>query len=188
MWRTGVLMKGVIIFWAVIFVASLGTVATAQEEEATENGLKAFETVGKFLEEDEWYPYRIEDRYIYKMTFAGDHGDTNCYAQVRTDLEQFLFYVVAPVKAEEAKRQAMAEYLTRANYGLRIGNFEMDFNDGEIRYKSSLDFEDVELSYPLIKRAIYPAVQTMDRYLPGIFTVIASDTPPAEVIDEIEGR
>lgn len=27
------------------------------------------------------------------------------------------------------------EYITGANYGLRNGNFEMDVEDGEIRYK-----------------------------------------------------
>jgi len=37
------------------------------------------------------------------------------------------------------------EFLTRANYGLNIGNFEMDFQDGEIRFKTAIDVEEVIL-------------------------------------------
>jgi hypothetical protein len=71
---------------------------------------------------------------------------------------------------------------------LRIGNFEMDYSDGEVRYKSSLDFEGEPLTTPLIKNAIYPAVQTMDRYLPGLMSVVYGDKSPSEAITEIEGE
>jgi hypothetical protein len=110
-----------------------------------------------------------------------------CFARIMVEIEQFLFYAIAPVKAPEATRPAVAEFITRANYGMRIGNFEMDFSDGEVRYKSSLDFEQEVLTPQLIKNAIYPAVQTMDRYLPGLMRVIYGDQPPIEAIAEIEG-
>jgi hypothetical protein len=153
---------------------------------AQENSLQAFVTLGQFLTEDDWHPRQIEDKYIYRMGFAGSNGDTVCYAQIRVDLEQFLFYVMAPVKAPEETRLAVTEFITRANYGLRIGNFEMDFSDGEMRFKSSLDFEGVTLTPALIKHAIYPAVTTMDRYLPGLMAVIYGGQSPAEAIAEVE--
>lgn len=155
-------------------------------ETATENSLRAFATLGQFLEDDNWHPQQLEDRYIYRMGFAGENGTTACFAQIRVDLDQVLFYVLAPIKAPEAARPAVAEYITRANYGMRIGNFEMDYRDGEVRYKSSLDFEEATLSAPLIEHAIYPAVHTMDRYLPGLMAVIYGNKPPAEAIAEIE--
>lgn len=152
-----------------------------------ENSMRAFETLRQFLEEDEWYPQKLEDRYILRMGFSGKNSQLTCYAQIRMDLEQFLFYAMAPVKVPEELRAEVAEFITRANYGLRIGNFEMDFRDGEVRYKSSLDFEGAELTAPLIKHVIYPAVQTMDRYMPGLMQVLYSDTTAAEAISEIEG-
>jgi hypothetical protein len=151
-----------------------------------ENGLRAFQTLGDFLTEDKWHPQQLEDRYIYRMGFSGTNGQVACYAQIRVDLEQFIFYVMCPVKVPEDKRSAMAEFIARANYGLRIGNFELDFSDGEVRYKSSLDFEDVALESQLIHNAIYPAVQTMDRYLPGLMGVIYGNKMPAEAVAEIE--
>ena len=81
---------------------------------------------------------------------------------------------------------AAAEFIARANYGLRIGNFELDFNDGEIRYKSSLDFEGAELTPSLIRNTIYPAVQTLDRYLPGLMKVMYGAATSQDAIAEIE--
>lgn len=150
------------------------------------NGLQAFTTLGQFLADDGWHPQQIEGKLIYRMGFSGKNGQVTCYAQVREELEQFLFYAVAPVKVPEHSRVAIAEFIARANYGLRIGNFELDFSDGEVRYKSSIDFEGATLSPALIKNAIYPAVQTMDRYLPGMMTVVYGGQSAAEVIAALE--
>lgn len=151
------------------------------------NGMQAFELLANFLAEDEWYPRRVDGKYAYSMSYSGKNGDLRCYAVVRVDLEEFLFYAVAPVKVPETVRPAMAEFLTRANFGLRIGNFEMDYGDGEVRYKSSLDFEGQILSPQLLRNAIYPAVHTLDRYLPGLLRVSFGGATPHEAIEEVEG-
>jgi len=66
------------------------------------NGWRAFATLGQFLEDDNWHPQQLEDKTIFRVYFSGENGDLRCYAQIRVDLEQFIFYVVAPVKAPEA--------------------------------------------------------------------------------------
>lgn len=162
--------------------------AEATQSQENPNGLLGFANLGRFLEGDGWHPAQLEGRSIYRVGFAGENGEVICYAQVLVDLEIFLFYVQAPVRVPEAARLAVAEYLTRANYGLRIGNFEMDFDDGEVRYKSSIDFEGATLSAELVRHAIYPAAQTMDRYLPGMMAVVYGGKSPAEAIAEIEGQ
>lgn len=63
----------------------------------------------------------------------------------------------------------------------------MDFSDGEVRYKSNINFEEEALTPGLIKHTIYPAVQTMDRYLPGLMRVIYGGKSPVEAIAEVEG-
>ena len=81
---------------------------------------------------------------------------------------------------------AIAELLTRANLGIRIGNFGMDYSDGEIRYKSSLDFEGQSLTPTFIRNSIHPAVQTMEYYFPGFIRVAFGGATPLEAIEEIE--
>ena len=147
----------------------------------------AFETLGEWLEQDGWHPERIEQMHAYRMGLAGKHGRYLCVAEVRMQLQQLLFYVLVAAKVPEPRRLAVSEAIARANWGLRIGNLEFDFTDGEIRYKSSLDFEGELLSPTLIRNAIYPAVETMDHYLPALMAVAYGDKEPAEAIADVEG-
>ncbi len=158
-----------------------------EPQDESPNARQAFELLGNFLEEDGWHPHRLEERFIYGMVYSGKNGDIRCYAQIRMDLEQFVFYALAPIKAGEEVRGDASEFITRANYGLRIGNFEMNYADGEVGFKSSLDFNGETLMDGLIRNAIYPAVQTMDHYLVGLMRVIYGGLTPLEAIEEVEG-
>ncbi|MFD3165270.1 YbjN domain-containing protein [Herpetosiphon sp. NSE202] len=149
-------------------------------------GWRGFSTLGLFLEEDGWYPQRVDDRPAYRMHYQGANVDIRCLAQIKLEQEQLLIYAYAPMKVPEDKRSLVAEYLVRANYGLHIGNFELDFNDGEVRFKSSLDFEDETLTFIWIRNTIYPSVHLMNRYFPGMMMVMYGEKTPAEAITVIE--
>lgn len=145
------------------------------------------ETVIDFLEEDAWPFTRLDDWPGVRTGFRGESGEWICYARAKEDQEQFLFYSICPVNVPEDKRAAMADFLTRANYGLLIGNFEMDLSDGEIRYKTSIDVEGDRLSVALVRNMVYANVLTMDQYLSAMMSVIYSDVSPAQAIARVEG-
>jgi hypothetical protein len=105
---------------------------------------------------------------------------------VAEEQDRVVFYSVAPKETPPDRRLAMAAFLTRANYGMLIGNFEMDFADGEVRYKTSIDVEGDRLSTALMQQIVYANVRTMDRYLPGIYQIMETAQTPEEVIAQIE--
>ncbi len=150
--------------------------------------------VERFLEQDEWYPERHPEEELIRVSFNGDNGRWQCLMRVRQNV-QVMFFSICPVTVPTERRPAMAEFLTRANYGLVLGNFEMDFEDGEVRYKTSIDVERIPFDLleqsawglDLFKDITYPNVLMMDKYLPGIMRVIASNEEPAAIITEIEG-
>ncbi len=146
-----------------------------------------FDTVAQFFREDDWHFQQLEGRTILRMGFKGDSGSWACYARVIEDQQRFVFYSVLETNVPPDKRQAIAEYLTRANYGLRIGNFEMDFSDGEVRYKTGIDVEGGELTQKMWSNLVYVNCLMMDRYLPGIMSVIYAGTSPEAAIAKIEG-
>lgn len=145
-----------------------------------------FDILLTFFQEDSWNPTQIDDDPVLRMGFNGDNGQWICYAQAREEQDQCVFYSICPITTPEAHRTPMAEFLTRANYGLIIGNFELDLNDGEIRFKTSLDVEGTELNAALIKSLAYANVLTMDRYLPGIMAVASGHASPIAAIEQIE--
>jgi hypothetical protein len=149
------------------------------------NGRLAFATLGQVLQTDGWHPEQVEDRLIYRVIFSDRNGPLTCFAQIRPEVEQFAFYVIAPIQTPEPARPAMADFLTRVNYGLWIGNFEIDWKDGEVRYKSSLDFEGVPLTPQLIRNAIQPAVRTMTCYLPGLVSIARDGQSSEEAFAQI---
>lgn len=156
------------------------------DEEDIDDTDDLLETVIDFFTEDDWTFTKLQGQSTLQVTCQGKNGRWNCYALAREDQEQFVFYSIYPNAAPEDKRLVMAEFLTRANYGLIIGNFEMDFNDGEIRYKTSIVVEGDLLTTDLIKQLVYGNVMMMDHYFPGIQAVINGSKLPMEAIMDIE--
>jgi hypothetical protein len=96
------------------------------------------------------------------------------------------FWVFLPLFAPEDRRLAVAEYITRANFGFRLGNFELDFNDGEIRFKTSAWPGSAPFVADHVEPLIGAATSTSNRYLPGLAKVIFANASPQQAIAEIE--
>ncbi|MCY7276047.1 MAG: YbjN domain-containing protein [Phormidesmis sp. CAN_BIN44] len=139
-----------------------------------------------FFTEDDWSFTKLRGEPLLRLEFQGENGEWTCYAKTREEQQQFIFYSIYPIAASEDKRQTIAEFLTRANYGMTICNFELDYADGEIRYKTSIDVEGDRLTSALIQSIVYTNVTMMDAYLPGIQAVIQEGVSPVEAIRAIE--
>jgi hypothetical protein len=143
-------------------------------------------TIINFFTEDDWSFTKIQGEPILQMAFQGNNGQWNCYTKVRTEQAQFVFYSICPLIVPKPKFLEIAEFITRANNGTIIGNFELDLDSGEIRYKTSIDVEDSTLSFAQIKRLVYTNVTMMDEYLPGIIAVIDGGVEAESAIAQIE--
>lgn len=145
-----------------------------------------FETVENYLAADGWNTTHVEGDTTLQLLFQGSQSQWLCFAQVREDVQQVIFYSISPVIVPPEKRPDVAEYITRANYGLILGNFEMDFDDGELRYKTSIDVEGAVLTPELLRPLLIANLTTMDHYLQGALAVIFGDKIPERAISEIE--
>jgi hypothetical protein len=145
-----------------------------------------FDTLTEFFKDEGWDYQVLEHRSILRMGFSGENGHWPCLAQAREPQQQVVIYSICPLRIPEDRRNAIAEFLTRANYGLVIGNFEMDYDDGEVRYKTSLDVEDAEATSELLRHILYANVSAMDRYLPGILAVLTDSQTPTEAVTQID--
>ncbi len=145
-----------------------------------------FQAIVNFFTEDDWAFTKIQGELSLNLAFEGDNGRWQCYAKAREEQKQFAFYSICPIKVPKPKRRAVGEFIARANYGMIIGNFELDFTDGEIRYKTSIDVEGDRLTSALIKQLVYANVTMMDEYLPGIKAVVEGELSPEDAIAKIE--
>ena len=148
---------------------------------------RIFECVESFLKSDDWPYTLVEGQTIAKSSFQGKNGAFNLFAQAREEQDHLVFYAVLPVFTPEERRAEMTRFITRANSGMMIGNFELDLNDGEVRFKTSADLEDVPEFSLLLRNLLYANALTMDRYLTGLMRIIYGGVGGDEAIREIEG-
>ena len=118
------------------------------------------------------------------MMFHGEHEEWPFYARGREADRQLLIYSSCPVSVPPDRRLAVADMITCCNFGLLIGNFELDMNDGELRFKTGLDVEQTELTESLIRPLVYANVLSTDRFLPAILRVIYDGESPADLASE----
>lgn len=146
-----------------------------------------YQAMRTFFEEDDWHFTPMDDQPVLRMAFKGESEAFNCFAQALEERGQFTFYSVAPFKVPLAQRAAATEFVTRANYGMFVGNFELDLNDGEVRYKTSADVADTGAPAALFKSNVVQNVLTMDRYLAALQAVSEGKMTAAEAITQVEG-
>jgi hypothetical protein len=148
---------------------------------------RIYSEIDAFLTADGWPFGKLEDQTIAKTSFQGKNGEFNCFIQAREEQDHMVMYSVLPVFAPPIRQDEVAGFITRANSGMIIGNFELDYQDGEVRFKTSVDLEDVNELRMLLRNMIYANVLTMDKYLPGLMRVIYGGVSAVEAIKEIEG-
>jgi hypothetical protein len=147
-----------------------------------------FESFCSFLDEDNWRYRADEDQSVIKFGIQGETADFDCYVDIKPDRYLCILYVIAPNRVPPLKRTQAAEFLTRANYGLILGCFELDMDDGEIRYRTSVQVEDSEMSQAMVKTIINVSFGTMERYYSGLMSIIYGDVTVMEAIKVSEKR
>lgn len=144
-------------------------------------------SVRDFLDGDDWnYDFESENNLI--------HTGINLYCKLDRINEVISFrdtgfYVYATINmnADEETRPKVMEYITRANYELRLGNFELDLEDGEVRYKVYTNTKGMtELPQEIVEDAIIVPAMMFDRYGDGLATLMMGFSDPATEIEKAE--
>jgi len=128
-----------------------------------------------------------QNQTVYKLGIGLENGRADTFIDIRSDAKQVLIFTVFPSNVPANQRIRISEFITRANKGLILGNFELDMEDGELRYKSAYVFDD---TFPNSEKVfitnLYTTFNMMDRYLPGIMSVIYANVLPSNAISQIE--
>jgi hypothetical protein len=147
-----------------------------------------FETVLRYLTEAEIPFAQLDGESVLQTKVRGANADWVCQIEASDEDGQVVAYSFVPFEVAEDRRPDVMEFLTRANLGLVVGNFEMDLDSGGVRYKTSLDVMDRPLDDRVFARLFQINLAAMDAYLPGLEEVVADNLTPREAVDAIEGE
>ncbi|MFH1177889.1 MAG: YbjN domain-containing protein [Acidobacteriota bacterium] len=143
------------------------------------------EIIGYF-ERDGWKYRQLGSHAALEMGVAGEHGTYRLVAIVDGERSIVRFLTFIEGRVPESRRREIMEYFTRANYGLLLGNFELDLGDGEVRFKCSQSVEGDHLSYEQYQHLLYISVAMVDRYFPGLQRVLQGTADAAAAIADTE--
>src|SRR3954447_26364575 len=103
-----------------------------------------------------WRHSRVAGRNdLVELVFDNPRSKWKSYAKASDD-QAFLFYSICAIDVPEARRAAVAEFITRVNFGLVTGNFEMDWADGEVRFKTGIELTGVTPTTELVAALVRP--------------------------------
>jgi hypothetical protein len=68
--------------------------------------------------------------------------------------------------------------ITRINFELTLGGFEMDFEDGEIRFRTSMPLASPDVPHEVVGHLVFSNLQTVDRFFGSLMRVIYGDSSP----------
>ena len=135
-----------------------------------------------------------DEKGMFTFTTHIDTGISFIHCIVDIHEDNFLVLSRIPVKPYgnekdvKATIRALAEFVCRANYGLKNGCFELDLDDGELRFRTFVDCEELLPSQEVIFNSIGVSIAMVNRYSRGILDVLYKGADPKIAVQECEGK
>lgn len=133
---------------------------------------KLANSIDSYLREQDWSfdfdeiggIFRVEAELACKLNVA------MVVYQVMED--SFLCYTTIAEEVPVEMRSAAAEYLHRANYGLPRGNFEFDYDEGSVHFKTFFDCPDDTVTEKQLEDSMAIGLTLFDHYGDGLYELM----------------
>lgn len=125
------------------------------------------ELIAQYLDDQGWNYDSPEDGVVQVLT-GTDAGRWALLIDVDDERQLVQCLSVLLDDVPEARRSQVAEYLTNLNYNLAFGNFEMDGEDGDLRFRTSILYGSSPITAGMIASLIELNLGTMGDFFAEI--------------------
>jgi len=146
------------------------------------------EKLAEFLGSRGWKCSVEADKPLIQTGANGKNGRWPCVAVAGAESEHLVFLSIFPANAPVEKRNAVAELLTRINYRLTHGCYEMDLEDGEIRFRTSIPVVQGELQGELLEYLVFANLCTFDGHFGTIMKVLYTEISPKNALEKPKAK
>jgi len=122
---------------------------------------------------------------MFTTQFKGDSGAWGLIVQEDEHMAFMLCSLLTNVPKD--KRDVMLKYINGANFGLKVGAFELDMEDGEFRYRIGRIISDQPLTEHEFQNTTAVLFTTFDKYAVGVLQVMGGQDYK-EVLKEVESK
>ncbi len=144
------------------------------------------QTVFKVLQQDGWIVQFGAGEDVLMADYSGDNGEWTCLFLPREQPPQCVVLSQLDDPIPSGFREEVMRFITRANAGLAVGNFQLDLDDGTLRFRTSLDLTDGASFTPEQFRLLVERnVNTMDHFLPGLAAIEDEGFTAADALTQV---
>lgn len=126
--------------------------------------LNAFKSMG-------WHYRPVEGREVIEADFEAHHAKIPLHVQTFGDAHMITVVSNASFQVPATHRPKVAELLMRANKDLTLGNFEMEWDLGQVMFRATNIFATNRHDERIIAGLVHASVAEMDRLTPFLSEV-----------------
>jgi len=142
--------------------------------------------VKKYFEANQWeYEQSPENEGMFLAGVETDSADFDVLVVAEDQDNQLTCFCICPDEVPEDRRSEVAEYIIRVNNNLMIGVFDMDFDDGDVRVRSSINFADMQPTTDAVALLLHGAISSADIYYPGLQAVLDDEAAPEDALEDV---
>jgi hypothetical protein len=126
------------------------------------------DTVRSFLSSNRWLIEPFGDDTAIGSSYQGRNGNWPLMIETDEDSGLLICRSGIPILIPPAHRPQVGLLIGRINYELLVGNFELDMNDGDLRFRSSMRSWKSDISAEDCALLLVSHVNTVDDFLPAL--------------------
>lgn len=143
--------------------------------------------IKKFLDGDDWKYSFDEEKGVFSFGLCMDGEIKKIDYLILVCEDSYIVYGNCSVGVnmnDKVTVANLAEFICRVNCGLPYGNFEFNYTDGTVTYKSDIYCKDIEVSDAVVEHSIYVISSMFENYGKGLLNVISGKLSPQDAIPE----
>lgn len=131
--------------------------------------------------------HESQEQVVLRLGMQMKNGTFDTFIDIRLGDEIVLIYTRSHIAVPENSRLRISELITLVNYNMKLGNFELDMTDGELKYKTVFVYDSAyKTSGKVFEDNFYASIFTMDTYFPAFMSVIYGRALPVDAVNAIE--
>ncbi len=101
-----------------------------------------------------------------------DSGDFPMRLVIEEEHTSFAVYLFMPTRIPEGHRYRVMEYITRVNHRLFLGHFEMNMDEGEVRFVHCQFVDEARIAGAALLSVLRAGLDIVSIYFPGIMRIV----------------
>jgi len=143
------------------------------------------EVVQEAFSDNEWEFTPDPEHSGLKSRFDGDYGEIAFAIRAKGGENLCITSSTCPLRCPADRRKQLCEVLNHINYGLMLGNFEMDHRSGRIHFRTAAPFSDERLDKEVVAALVRCNLGVVNEFLPFIMSVAYGNVTPRRAMEQI---